>query len=143
MKRTISLILVFMLCFGLCACGTNDDSVSKYTGTYIKQSGGKGGDDAAAIETTLILSADGTGSMVEKVKSPSAYDYLLYGYSAGYCFAKYELTWEDNDGYLFIKATGTRYNYKGESKSEFTESYELKGKVLYTLEGVCTDFIKE
>ena len=106
-------------------------------------SGGNGWEESAAIETTLVLSADGTGSMVEKVKKANANDALRYGYIAGYVFSEYELTWEENDGYLFIEADGKTYSYQGESKHNFTESYELKGKVLYTLEGESTYFVKE
>lgn len=138
MKNVIAFILVLSLCSALCACGG-----SKYTGTYIRKSGGSGIDDAAAIETTLVLSANGTGSMVKKVKTANANDVLRYGYKAGYVFSEYELIWEENDGYLFIEASGKTYRYQGESKHKFTESYELKGKVLYTLEGESTDFVKE
>ncbi len=138
MKKIIAFILVLSCCVTLCACAG-----SKYTGTYVRKSGGSGIDDSAAVVTTLVLSPDGTGSMVEKVKTANANDILRYGYVAGYIFSEYELTWEENDGYLFIEASGKRYNYQGESKHKFTESYELKGKELYTLEGESTDFIKE
>ena len=64
MKRTIALVLAVMLCFGLCACGQDQNEVSKDINTdYV---GAWKGNIKVGYETyevqTITLNTDGTGS---------------------------------------------------------------------------------
>lgn len=144
MKKAISLIVVILLCLGLCAC--EDNSSSKYAGTYTANtfilaavSEPYNGGTLHKTETvsgirTIILNADGTGSIQftatqqATITNQSIYDEMSKG----------TLTWSEDDGYLTITYHEVTYEDPNQSFSlcstrtdkNTTYTYELKGSQL-------------
>lgn len=141
MKKAVSLLLVFVLCLSLCACGGKGKK-SKYIGKYINNSYLQTY-DSQKIEVTeeMIINKDGTGTIVMKSLSEV---YISLGQTRiqnGDILLSYEIEWEESDGYLVVTGSGmqyyklnhasvTAYNPEGESV-EISDSYELKGNKLF------------
>ena len=139
MKKAISLIMAFVLCLGLCACGnqsSNNESSnnenSKFVGTYTS-------DDTVTVnrgtvistKKTMTLRSDGTG-YIEEVSSES-----FDSDPIGTVIKKYNVTWQCDETYITIETTLTYHKYSaidyfnvaiGDSNSV---TYELKGTQLF------------
>ena len=150
MKKALSLILVFALCFGLCACGgtTNQKYVGTYTNTsaYLSASISepfRGSvlykDDAVSCDKTITLNADGTGTVTftptEEVEftNKAVFDEMCNG----------TLTWSVDGEYLSVTYHLITYVDSNDSfkmtdtRREITQSdtYELKGTQLISVSG--------
>ena len=134
MKKAISLIMAFVLCLGLCACGnqSSNNENSKFVGTYTS-------DDTVTVnrgtvistKKTMTLRSDGTG-YIEEVSSES-----FDSDPIGTVIKKYNVTWQCDEIYITIETTLTYHKYSaidyfnvaiGESDSV---TYELKGTQLF------------
>lgn len=135
MKKIISILLVLVMCLGLCACGKDNNSTnSKYTGVY--ECDFTTGLLNLAFTKRMELRPNGTGRYTE-VTTNAAYPNIPVGTT----IAEGTLSWKVLDGYVTITCEFNNYLYKGDAPSEWLliatdkkktiETYELKGSKLF------------
>ena len=132
MKKAISILLVLVIALSLCACGENNNSESKFVGTY-KRVGGMGlpttvGYNGGTLHTTgdfdceftIEINEDGTGT-----ERCIAYKYNGETNAVVY---EYDFAWEVVDEYLYI--TGKYTNNMNNKQVDVNDRYRLEGKTL-------------
>lgn len=124
MKKTIALLLAFVLCLSLCACG--------------------GGNDVSAEETPakaseLKVGDTAVGQLFDvTIKSVEAVDKIENGYVWHMWSPEEKTTYQDvtaEEGYTIIKITYS-YTYKGKESGEFGFELLLDYDDGYTFDGL-------
>ena len=136
MKKALSLILVLVLCLGICACTSKQES--KFIGTYehkytfSEHYSAYGYNNLVhTISCTEILTLEHDGVGTFKTKATTAGKY----YAVGDVVTEGTVKWMVEDGYITIKFSGSRYNKDyGNNKIEpinRTSAYERKAGTLH------------
>ena len=136
MKKVISLIMVLVLCLGLCACA---DQGSQFTGTYEHKGelteyysvyGYNNCVHTIKYTETLILNGDGTGTFKAIATSSGEH------YKVGDVVQEGTVTWTCEGEYITIKYNGSSYNKdygKNTTKLiDYTSTYEKKAGTLHS-----------
>ena len=150
MKRIISFILIFVICFGLCGCIAKSKYVGTYTNNGLFEVFTTDGFDELRMVYEMTLYMDGTGMLLYKASEdyPEIRSALVGddGVQKGDILIEYALTWVETESYLVISGSGTNYTmmaggylialHPGGTPIDLSETrYKLDGDLLIPISG--------
>ena len=110
MKRFFALTAAVMMAFALVACGGDSQTGSSYAGTYTCQAAESQGifmDPAKyGITMTVVLEADGTGSVASMGSAAYEMEWTVDGNTITFSDSAESLSGQIEDGMITIEAAG-------------------------------------